>query len=86
MSEQQLTQNMALRIGLASKVLPNISPAEMVGIVGDAVGLPPSEKKISGLSMDKLRTADGRSAERRVAREGRTRGGAGPEEWSTCGE
>ena len=59
MSEPQLTQNMALRIGLASKVLPDISPADMLGIVGDAVGLPPSEKKISGLSMDKLRSADG---------------------------
>ena len=59
MSEPQLTQNMALRIGLASKALPDISPAEMLGIVGDAVGLPPSEKKISGLSMDKFRSADG---------------------------
>ena len=59
MSEPQLTENMALRIGLASKALPDVSPAEMLGIVGDAVGLPPSEKKISGLSVEKLRTADG---------------------------
>ena len=59
MSEPELTQNMALRIGLASKALPDVSPADMLGIVGAAVGLPPSEKKIAGLSIDKLRTADG---------------------------
>lgn len=59
MSEHELTRNMALRIGLAAKALNNVSPAEMLGIVGDAVALPLTEKKMTGLSMDKLRTADG---------------------------
>jgi len=58
MSEPQITRNMALRIGLASKALPDISPADMLGIVCDAVGLPPSEKKLTGLSLDKFRAAD----------------------------
>jgi len=59
MSEPQLTRNMALRIGLASKVFADVSPAEMLGIVGDAVALPLTEKKMTGLSMDKLRSAEG---------------------------
>jgi len=59
MSEHELTRNMALRIGLAAKALNNVSPGEMLGIVGDAVALPLTEKKMTGLSMDKLRTADG---------------------------
>lgn len=57
MSETQLTHNMALRIGMASKVLPDITPADMLEVVASATGLPPTEKKITGLSLEKLRTA-----------------------------
>ena len=59
MSEPRLTENMALRIGLASRVFSDLTPADMLGIVGDAVKLPITEKKMTGLSIDKLRTAEG---------------------------
>ena len=58
MDEPQLSRNMALRIGMASKALPDVTPADMLGIVGDAMGFPPTEKKMTGLSLNKLRTAD----------------------------
>jgi len=59
MSEPRLSENMALRIGLASRVFSDITLADMLGIVGDAVKLPITEKKMTGLSIDKLRTAEG---------------------------
>lgn len=52
-----LSHNMALRIGLAARALDGITPAQMLDVLNDAVGLPPSEKKLAGLSIEKLRTA-----------------------------
>lgn len=57
MSEMGLSNNMALRIGLAAKALDGVTPADMLEVINDTVGLPPSEKKLAGLSIDKMRTA-----------------------------
>ena len=53
----ELSNNMALRIGLAAKAIDGVSPADMLDVLGATVGLPPSEKKLAGLSIDKMRTA-----------------------------
>lgn len=61
MSTTDLSQNMALRIGLAAKILEGFSVSDILDVLSDTVGLPPSEKKLAGLSIDKMRSAaDGR--------------------------
>ncbi|MBF0246506.1 MAG: dinitrogenase iron-molybdenum cofactor biosynthesis protein [Alphaproteobacteria bacterium] len=61
MSQDELPRNMALRIGLAARELSGFGPADLLEVLGDTVGLPPSEKKLAGLSIDKLRSgADGK--------------------------
>lgn len=63
MSEHELTHALALRIGLASKAFADVSTADMVEVVIAATGGLPTEKKFSGLSLEKLRTAaDGKLA------------------------
>lgn len=57
MSETGLSHNMALRIGLAARALDGVTSAEMLDVLNDVMGLPPSEKKLAGLSIEKLRTA-----------------------------
>ena len=57
MSDTGISNNMALRVGLAAKALDGITAADMLDVLGDAVGLPPSEKKLAGLSIDKMRAA-----------------------------
>jgi nitrogen fixation protein NifX len=57
LSKGGLSTNMALRIGLAAKALDGVTSAEMLDVLNDVVGLPPSEKKLAGLSIEKLRTA-----------------------------
>lgn len=57
MSKGGLSNNMALRIGLSARALDGVTPAVMLDVLADAVGLPPSEKKLAGLSIDKLRSA-----------------------------
>lgn len=59
MNEIGLSNNMALRIGLAAKTLEGVTPADMLDVLSDTVGLPPSEKKLAGLSIDKMRAASG---------------------------
>lgn len=57
MSETGLSNHMALRIGLAARSLEGVGAADLLEVLDDAVGLPPSDKKIAGLSLEKLRTA-----------------------------
>lgn len=59
MSKTGISNSMALRIGLAAKALDGVNPADMLDVLSDTVGLPPSEKKLAGLSIDKMRTAAG---------------------------
>ncbi len=69
MSEQELTHALALRIGLASKALADVTPADMLEVVMAVTGVPMTQQKFSTLSVEKLRTAaDGKlSAQSREA-------------------
>ena len=54
-----LAPEMALRIGLAARALPDTDPARLLKVLDDAVGLPPTEASLSKLSVKALRSAAG---------------------------
>lgn len=58
-----LSESIALRIGLAARVLPDTPPARLIAVLADAVGLPPTEDKLAGLKVKDLKdAADGELA------------------------
>lgn len=57
MSESMLSREVALRIGLAARELEDTDAARLLKVLADAVGLPPSEEGLSGLSPKQLKTA-----------------------------
>jgi len=64
MPQQALSEDIALRIGLAARVLPDTDPARLLRVLSDAVGLPPTLAKLDGLSVKTLKAAaDGELAE-----------------------
>lgn len=52
-----LPRELALRIGLAAKVLPETDPERLLKVIDDAVGLPLTAAKLQALTVKKLRTA-----------------------------
>ncbi len=52
-----LSHDIALRIGLAARVLPDISPARLIRILANAIGLPPTADKLASLRVKDLKTA-----------------------------
>jgi nitrogen fixation protein NifX len=52
-----LSEAVALRIGLAARVLPDTPPARLIAVLADAIGLPPTEDKLAGLRVKDLTTA-----------------------------
>jgi nitrogen fixation protein NifX len=48
MPEQALSEDIALRIGLAARALPDTDPARLLRVLSDAVGLPPTAAKLDG--------------------------------------
>ena len=54
---QPLTPQLALRIGLASRELPNVTPKYMVELLIDALKLPLTDAKLKALTIYQLRTA-----------------------------
>ncbi|MBK1649069.1 dinitrogenase iron-molybdenum cofactor biosynthesis protein [Rhabdochromatium marinum] len=56
MTTDALSEDIALRIGLAARALPDTSPARLLGVLADCIGLPPSADKLDGLSVKDLRT------------------------------
>ncbi|MGB0747247.1 MAG: dinitrogenase iron-molybdenum cofactor biosynthesis protein [Magnetospiraceae bacterium] len=64
MSDTPMTREMALRIGLAARALPDTTPAKLLAVLDAAIGLPPAEDKIQKLRLKDLRTAlDGEFSE-----------------------
>ena len=64
MSPQALSDDIALRIGLAARVLPDTDAARLLRVLDDAVGLPPNAAKLDGLTVKALKSAaDGELAE-----------------------
>jgi nitrogen fixation protein NifX len=64
MSQTLLSDDIALRIGLAARALPDTDPARLLRVLDAAVGLPPTAAKLDGLTLKALRTAaDGELAD-----------------------
>jgi nitrogen fixation protein NifX len=61
---QALSDDIALRIGLAARALPDTDAARLIRVLADAVGLPPTVAKLDGLTGKQLKgAADGELAE-----------------------
>lgn len=54
---QPLSKQMALRIGLAARELPDIDNRSLLNILENAIGLPPTVNALNGLTVKKLKTA-----------------------------
>ncbi|MES9965653.1 MAG: dinitrogenase iron-molybdenum cofactor biosynthesis protein [Sedimenticola sp.] len=57
MNATPISNEIALRIGLAARELPDTDAARLLGVLADAVGLPPTEKKLSGLTIKAFKAA-----------------------------
>ncbi|MCU7844319.1 MAG: dinitrogenase iron-molybdenum cofactor biosynthesis protein [Candidatus Thiodiazotropha sp. (ex Monitilora ramsayi)] len=64
MNASAISNDIALRIGLAARELPDTDAARMLSVLDDAIGLPPTDKKLSGLTVKALKSArDGEFAD-----------------------
>jgi nitrogen fixation protein NifX len=64
MSHATLSDDIALRIGLAARALPDTDPARLLKVLADAVGLPPTADGLAGLKVKDLKeAADGELAD-----------------------
>lgn len=52
-----INKEIALRIGLAARALPDTNPQRLLGVLDAAVGLPPTAEALSGLTVKELKTA-----------------------------
>ncbi|MGB0684402.1 MAG: dinitrogenase iron-molybdenum cofactor biosynthesis protein [Magnetovibrionaceae bacterium] len=57
MEQAPMSREMALRIGLAARELPDCSAAQMLKAVSGLVGLPPQEKKFGKIRLKDLKAA-----------------------------
>lgn len=61
---EPISDDIALRIGLAARALPDTPPARLIAVLADAVGLPPTAEKLAGLKVKDLKSAaDGELAD-----------------------
>ncbi|MDJ0738520.1 MAG: dinitrogenase iron-molybdenum cofactor biosynthesis protein [Gammaproteobacteria bacterium] len=64
MSNTTLNREIALRIGLAARELPETDAKRLLGVLADAVELPPSAESLSGLTVKAFKAAaDGEYAD-----------------------
>jgi nitrogen fixation protein NifX len=64
MSASPISDEIALRIGLAAREIPDTDPARLLRVLADAIGLPPTGKKLSSLNLKDLKSAaDGEFAQ-----------------------
>jgi nitrogen fixation protein NifX len=64
MTGSPMSRDVALRIGLAVRLLPDTDPARLLRVLADAVGLPPTEASLAKLTLKTLKTAaDGELSE-----------------------
>jgi len=52
-----ISEDIALRIGLAARTLPDTDPARLLRVLADLVGLPPTATSLAGLRVKDLRSA-----------------------------
>ncbi len=57
MTDSPISHEIALRIGLAARMLPDCEPRTLLGILAETVGLPPTEESLGNLTVKQLRTA-----------------------------
>ncbi|MBK1720815.1 dinitrogenase iron-molybdenum cofactor biosynthesis protein [Thiocystis violacea] len=57
MANGSLSEDIALRIGLAARTLPDMDPARLIRVLADAVGLPPTAESLAGLKVRDLKHA-----------------------------
>lgn len=59
-----ISEDIALRIGLAARTLPDVAPAGLLRVLADSIGLPPTAEKLAGLRVKDLKSAaDGELAD-----------------------
>jgi nitrogen fixation protein NifX len=64
MTHPALSDEVALRIALAARALPDTDTARLIRVLDDAVGLPPTERKLARLKVKSLKEAlDGELAD-----------------------
>ena len=56
-SQGTISRELALRIGLAARALPDTDAKRLFNVLTDCVGLPITEEKISGINLNALKTA-----------------------------
>jgi len=56
-SQATLSRELALRIGLAARALPDTDAKRLLSVLTDCVGLPITEEKLVGISLNALKTA-----------------------------
>ncbi len=57
MGSTPISEEMALRIGLAARLLPDTDTAQLLNVLNDAIGLPPTKKKLAALTLKQLQDA-----------------------------
>lgn len=57
MDSQAISRELALRIGLAARALPDTDAKRLLSVLTDSIGLPITEQKLIGLNLDTLKTA-----------------------------
>ena len=56
MNTQPLSRELALRIGLAARVLPGIEPRRLLDVLQESLGLPLTEGKLAKITVTELKT------------------------------
>lgn len=54
-----MTREIALRVALAARALPDMEPRLLLQVLGDITGLPPTAEKLATLTLKQLRAAAG---------------------------
>ncbi|MEY6432763.1 dinitrogenase iron-molybdenum cofactor biosynthesis protein [Thioalkalicoccus limnaeus] len=57
MTYPEISADIALRIALAARALPDTDPARLLDVLADAIGLPPTEARLAQLTVKQLKTA-----------------------------
>jgi nitrogen fixation protein NifX len=55
--QQPLTRELALRIGLAARVLPDANAKDLLDLLADCIGLPLTEEKMADISLQQFQSA-----------------------------
>lgn len=57
MNSQAISRELALRIGLAARALPDTDAKRLLSVLTDCIGLPITDEKIAGINLKTLKTA-----------------------------